>query len=142
MYPKDIGFIMITLGIGPGARVIEAGTGSGGLTTAFAYSVGKEGHIFSYDYREEQQKTAIKNIEKFGLSERVTFNIRNISDGFDETKWTHYSLMYPIPMITLFRLRSALKPGGFFGTILPTMNQVIRLLPELRHNLFFIYRSG
>jgi tRNA (adenine57-N1/adenine58-N1)-methyltransferase len=136
MYPKDIGFIMITLGIGPGAKVIEAGTGSGGLTTAFSYAVGKDGHIFSYDYREEQQKTAIKNIEKFGLSESVTFKIRDISDGFDETNVDALFLDVPNPYDYLIQVKSALKPGGFFGTILPTMNQVIRLLPELRHNLF------
>ena len=36
IYPKDIGYIMVRLGIGPGIKVLEAGTGSGALTTAFA----------------------------------------------------------------------------------------------------------
>ena len=36
LYPKDIGFILLTTGIGPGSRVIEAGTGSGAMTTALA----------------------------------------------------------------------------------------------------------
>ena len=36
LYPKDIGFILLSLGIGPGYRIIEAGTGSGALTSAFA----------------------------------------------------------------------------------------------------------
>jgi tRNA A58 N-methylase Trm61 len=40
LYPKDIGYILITLGIGPGCRVIEAGTGSGGLTQALAFMWG------------------------------------------------------------------------------------------------------
>ena len=136
MYPKDIGFIMITLGVGPGARVIEAGTGSGGLTTAFAYSVGTNGKVFSYDYREDQQKTAIKNIERFGLADRVTFVIRNISEGFDETGVDALFLDVPNPYDYLDQVKTSLKPGGFFGTILPTMNQVVRLLPELRHHYF------
>jgi len=34
MYSKDIGYILIRMGIGPGIKVIEAGTGSGALTTA------------------------------------------------------------------------------------------------------------
>jgi tRNA (adenine57-N1/adenine58-N1)-methyltransferase catalytic subunit len=136
MYPKDIGFILLTLGVGPGTKVLEAGTGSGGLTTALAYSVGNEGHVLSYDKREEQQKTAIKNIEKFGLAKRVTFKIRDIADGFDEVGVDALFLDVPNPYDYLVQVKNALKPGGFFGTILPTTNQVIRLLPELRRNLF------
>ena len=136
MYPKDIGFILLTLGVGPGTKVLEAGTGSGGLTTALTYSVGNEGHVFSYDKREEQQKTAIKNIEKFGLAKRVTFKIRDIADGFDEVGVDALFLDVPNPYDYLVQVKTALKPGGFFGTILPTTNQVIRLLPELRRNFF------
>jgi tRNA (adenine57-N1/adenine58-N1)-methyltransferase len=136
MYPKDIGFILITLGIGPGSVVIEAGTGSGGLTTAFAYAVGREGQVFSYDVKIEQQKTAIKNLEKFGLAERVTFKIRDIIEGFDESGVDAIFLDVPNPYDYLEQVKTALKPGGFFGTILPTANQVIRLLPDLRRNFF------
>ena len=39
VYPKDIGFILVMLGIGPGSIVVEAGTGSGALTTALAWAV-------------------------------------------------------------------------------------------------------
>ena len=45
LYPKDIGFILVTMGVGPGKKVIEAGTGSGSMTIATAYAVGAEGHI-------------------------------------------------------------------------------------------------
>jgi len=136
MYPKDIGFILITMGVGPGSTVVEAGTGSGGLTTAFAYSVGPEGHIYSYDAKIEQQKTAIKNLEKFGLASRVTFINRDIAEGFDEVGVDALFLDVPNPYDYLDQVKSALKPGGFFGTILPTTNQIIRLLPELRKNYF------
>ena len=39
LYPKDIGYILVTMGIGPGHHVIEAGTGSGAMATALAYTV-------------------------------------------------------------------------------------------------------
>ena len=42
MYPKDIGFVLVTLGIGPGVHVLEAGTGSGALTIALAWAVGPQ----------------------------------------------------------------------------------------------------
>ena len=45
IYPKDIGFIMIRMNIGPGAHIIEAGTGSGALTTAMAWAVGEQGRV-------------------------------------------------------------------------------------------------
>src|SRR4030095_8959213 len=40
LYPKDIGFILVTIGIGPGHKVMEAGTGSGSETTALSYAFG------------------------------------------------------------------------------------------------------
>ena len=56
MYPKDIGYIVMVMGIGPGVRVLEAGTGSGALTTALAYLVGDSGKVISYERREQMQK--------------------------------------------------------------------------------------
>ncbi len=104
MYPKDIGFILITMGIGPGATVLEAGTGSGALTTALAWSVGDTGKIYSYETRQEMQNLARKNLEKVGLSNRVIFKTRDIVEGFDEEVPTHYSLIFPMLMIILGRL--------------------------------------
>jgi tRNA (adenine57-N1/adenine58-N1)-methyltransferase len=49
LYPKDIGFILLTMGIGPGIHVIEAGTGSGALTTALAWAVGPQGQVTTYE---------------------------------------------------------------------------------------------
>src|SRR6266545_3352012 len=45
LYPKDIGFIFVMMGVGPGQKVIEAGTGSGSMTTALAYAVGPEARV-------------------------------------------------------------------------------------------------
>lgn len=131
IYPKDIGYILITMGIGPGTTVLEAGTGSGALTVALSWSVGPQGHVFSYDVRPEMQNLARKNIERLGMSDRVTFKMRDISQGFDETGVDSLFLDVPNPYDYLGQARAALKPGGHFGTILPTTNQVIRLLDDL-----------
>jgi tRNA (adenine57-N1/adenine58-N1)-methyltransferase len=136
LYPKEIGFILVTMGIGPGQHVVEAGTGSGALTTAFAYAVGNEGHVITYEARPEMQAVAISNLERLELSNRVTFKLRNIEEGFDETGEDALFLDVPNPYDFMPQVRKALKPGGFFGSILPTTNQVSRLLVELRRNNF------
>ena len=53
IFPKDSGYIIMKLGVRPGSRVLEAGTGSGGLTLAFATMVGDSGRVYSYDVRED-----------------------------------------------------------------------------------------
>lgn len=131
LYPKDIGFILITLGIGPGARVIEAGTGSGALTTALAWAVGPQGQVISYETRQEMQNLARKNLEKVGLAERVDFRLKDIAAGFDEQGVDALFLDVPNSYDYLSQVHAALKPGGHFGSILPTTNQVIKLLTAL-----------
>jgi len=139
MYPKDIGFVLVSLGIGPGMRVIEAGTGSGALTTALAWAVGETGHVASYEIRPEFQNLARKNLERLGLSERVTFHVQDIEAGFREEGSDSLFLDVPNPYDYIPQVRKALKPGGFFGCILPTMNQVARLLPMLHlHQFAFV----
>lgn len=136
LYPKDIGFILLTMGIGPGVRVIEAGTGSGALTTALAWAVGPQGQVFSYETRPEMQNLARKNLERVGLSERVVFKLQDITAGFDETGVDALFLDVPNSYDFLQQAKAALKPGGYFGSILPTTNQVVRLLAALYQNNF------
>jgi tRNA (adenine57-N1/adenine58-N1)-methyltransferase catalytic subunit len=136
LYPKDIGLILLTMGIGPGTKVIEAGTGSGGLTTALAYSVGDTGRVFSYEVKEVHQAKARKNIERIGLSNRVDFKIRDIGNGFDEKNMDAIFLDVANSYEYISQVKAALKPGGYFGSILPTTNQVIKLLVSLRREEF------
>ena len=70
MYPKEIGYLMMKLGIGPGSTVIESGTGSGGLTTALAWFVGDTGKVITYERRADFFKLAGKNLERVGLTDR------------------------------------------------------------------------
>jgi tRNA (adenine57-N1/adenine58-N1)-methyltransferase len=65
VYPKDIGAILVEADIFPGARVLEAGTGSGSLTLALCRATGPGGRVVSYDVRPEFQAKAARNIEAF-----------------------------------------------------------------------------
>ncbi len=136
MYPKEIGFILVSMDIGPGRRVVEAGSGSGAFTTALAFAVGPQGKVYSYERRPEMQNLAAKNVARLGLEERVTFKLRDIGEGFDETDVDALFLDVPNPEDYVLQARQALKSGGFFGSILPTTNQVSRLLIALRQANF------
>ena len=132
LYPKDIGFIFVTMGIGPGQKVMEAGTGSGSMTTALAFAVGSQGHIISYEVKPDVQNLARKNLTRFGLDSRVDFKLRDIQDGFDETDSDSFFLDVPNPYDYLRQVREALKPGGFLCILVPTTNQVEKTLLALR----------
>jgi tRNA (adenine57-N1/adenine58-N1)-methyltransferase catalytic subunit len=136
LYPKDIGFILVTMGIGPGKRVIEAGTGSGSMTIALAHAIGAEGKVISYEIRPDMQNLAKKNLERVGFAERVDFKLRDIAEGLDETDADAFFLDLPNPYDYIPQVRAALKPGGFFCSLLPTVNQVEQLLIALRRERF------
>ncbi len=134
IYPKDSGFILMKLSVQPGQTVLEAGTGSGGMTTILARTVGPSGRVISYDVREDMQRTARRNLERMGLADRVTFKLRDIAFGFDETEADAFFLDVPNPWDYTAQVRQALKGGGFFGSIVPTANQVSTLLIALHRD--------
>jgi tRNA (adenine57-N1/adenine58-N1)-methyltransferase len=136
MYPKDIGYILVYMDIGPGKHVLEAGTGSGSFTTALAVAVGPQGRVSTYEARPEFQHLAHKNLDRLGLADRVDFKLRDIVEGFDERNIDAVFLDLPNPQDYLLQAREALKPGGFLGSILPTTNQVSTLLIALRRSNF------
>lgn len=136
IYPKDIGFTLITMGIGPGSQVIEAGTGSGAMTTALAYAVGSQGHVTTYEVRQEMQQLAQKNLSRLGLQDRVTFVLRDIGEGFSEQGVEALFMDIPHPEHYMSQVRTSLMPGGFFGCIVPTVNQISRLLYALEREDF------
>jgi tRNA (adenine57-N1/adenine58-N1)-methyltransferase len=136
MYPKDIGFILTNMSVGPGQRILEAGTGSGSMTVAMAHLVGPQGKVVTYEIRPEFQKLARKNLERLGLEARVEFKLGDIADGFVEKNMDAMFLDVANPWDYIPQVREALKPGGFFCSLLPTFNQVEQLLVALRRNHF------
>jgi tRNA (adenine57-N1/adenine58-N1)-methyltransferase catalytic subunit len=136
LYPKDIGYILIQMGIAPGQTVMEAGTGSGGMTVALAAAVGAQGQVISYELKTDVQNLARKNLERVGLASRVTFKLRDIQEGFDETDADAFFLDVQKPYDYIPQVRRALKSGGFFSTLIPTFNQVEKTLIALRNNQF------
>jgi tRNA (adenine57-N1/adenine58-N1)-methyltransferase len=136
MYPKDIGYILTRLSVGPGQTVLDAGTGSGSMAVALAYAVGPQGRVVTFEKREEFQKLARKNLERLGLDGRVEFRLQDIAEGLDVTDADAFFLDVSNPWDYIAPVRAALKPGGFFASLLPTFNQVALLLHALRRENF------
>lgn len=136
MYPKEIGYLMMKLGIGPGSTVIESGTGSGGLTTALAWFVGDTGKVITYERRADFYKLAGKNLERVGLAARVEQVNRNIEDGFLHSGADALFLDVRTPWEYLGAIPGAVIPGAMCGFLLPTVNQVSDLLRGLEAGPF------
>lgn len=132
MYPKDIAYALLKLGIGPGVRVIEAGTGSGGLTTALAAYVRPTGRAYSYEVRDDMQSRARKNLERIGLDAWVDFKVRDIAEGFEETGVDAVFLDVREPEDYMPQAWAALRWGGAFGSLVPTTNQVSEVLAAMQ----------
>ncbi len=131
MYPKDIGYVLLKMNVKPGSRVVEAGTGSGGLTLALARAVMPTGRVYSYEVRPDVLRLAAKNLDKLGLLPFVELKERDIEEGFDEVDADALFLDLRTPWLYLAQARAALKSGGFFGALLPTANQVVQLIGAL-----------
>ncbi|MDC0335311.1 tRNA (adenine-N1)-methyltransferase [Pseudodesulfovibrio sp.] len=136
MYPKEIGYLLMKLGIGPGSTVIESGTGSGGLTTALAWFVGDTGKVITYERRADFFKLAGKNLERVGLDHRVEQVNQNIEDGFLHSGADALFLDVRTPWEYLESIPSAVIPGAMCGFLLPTVNQVSELLRGLEDGPF------
>ena len=138
VYPKDLGAIIIQGDIFPGARVIEAGTGSGAATIALSRIVGPDGRIFSYDVRQDMINQAKENIESIrpGFS-NITMKLSDVNSGFDEEDVDRVFLDLPEPWVIVPFAEAALVNGGILISFLPTILQVHKFSTALtEHGLF------
>ena len=136
LYPKDISYILLQLGIGPGSSVVEAGTGSGALTMALANVVRPDGKVYSYDISERHQKTAAKNIERSGLMPYVDLDILDITEGIPHEDVDAIILDMATPWLVIEHAWKALAGSGVFMSFSPTIEQVMKVTEELGNHPF------
>lgn len=134
VYPKDLGPIVTYADVHPGARVLEAGTGSGALTIALCRAVGAEGRVVSYEIREEHLAQAIANVEGFfgkvpDALELRAGDVTEVGEGSD--RFDRCVLDLPEPWAPLSALHTALEPGAVLCAYLPTTIQVQQLVLAL-----------
>ncbi|MCK5592827.1 tRNA (adenine-N1)-methyltransferase, partial [Candidatus Bathyarchaeota archaeon] len=135
-YPKDIALIIMFSGAGPGSRIVEAGTGTGALTTALAFYVKPEGRVYSYEVRQEFMETASKNLERAGVSEYVELKNKDVTEGIDEQDVDAVILDLATPWLVISHAYSALKGSGTLVSFSPTIDQVVKTVEALKENGF------
>ena len=138
IYPKDIGAILVLADIFPGARVVEAGFGSGALTLALLRAVGEPGSVTSYELRSGQSEKALKNIEPLlPKNHCLTIKEGDIYQGIEERDVDRLVLDVPEPWHVAPAASEALVPGGVFLSFVPTVLQVHRLVQALNAELSY-----
>jgi tRNA (adenine57-N1/adenine58-N1)-methyltransferase len=131
-YPKDIALIVMFAGIGPGSRVVEAGTGAGALTTALAHYVNPNGRVYTYEVRPEFADIAKRNLQRANLAEYVEFKNKDITQAIDETDVDAVVLDLATPWLVVPRVVSALKGSGTLVSFSPTIDQVVKTVEALQ----------
>jgi tRNA (adenine57-N1/adenine58-N1)-methyltransferase catalytic subunit len=139
VYPKDLGPILTYADVYPGARVLEAGTGSGALTIALCRAVGDAGRVVSYELRSEHLAQAVDNVAAFfgAIPENLALRDGDLADvATTGERFDRAVLDMADPWSTLEALGRVLEPGGAVCAYLPTTPQIQQFVLALRPNGF------
>lgn len=129
IHPKDLATVLVRGDIFPGARVLEAGIGSGSASLMLLRHLGQQGLLVSYEVREQFLDQALQNIEvahsMFGHSgcEHQT-RLADVYEGIEETDLDLILLDVPEPHHVIPHAHNALRAGGILLAWLPTVTQV------------------
>lgn len=133
IYPKDLGVMLQYADIYPGAKVVEAGLGSGALATTLLRMVGPEGTVISYEVRRDFIENAKKNMLNF-LGETPNHIVREASiyEQFEEEHVDRVLLDLPEPWRVTHLAAPKLRTGGIICSYSPTVFQVKSFVESLR----------
>ncbi|HEU4423102.1 MAG TPA: tRNA (adenine-N1)-methyltransferase [Pilimelia sp.] len=133
IYPKDAAQIVAMGDVFPGARVLEAGAGSGALTCWLLRAVGPTGELHSYEVREDFAAIARRNVEAFfgGPHPAWRLHVGDVTQS-TETGFDRIVLDMLTPWEALELVQRALLPGGVFIGYVATTPQLSELVEALR----------
>jgi len=136
IYPKDAAQIVMWGDIFPGARVLEAGAGSGALTCSLLRAVGERGKVISYEVRQDHAEHAVRNVEHFFGERPANWTLRvgdlneYPTDGGGEVDRVVLDMLAPWEVLDT--VAGALVPGGVLVVYVATTTQLSRVTEALR----------
>src|SRR5215467_6098076 len=142
LYPKDLALIPMWADVYPGARVFEAGTGSGALTMALLRAAGPRGLVVTYEAREDFARTAMTNIERYmGPVPNLIPLRRNVYEGIDllddRVPFDRLVLDLPEPWQVVQHAAEVLRSGGIYLSFVTTIPQVVQTVDALERAAVF-----
>jgi tRNA (adenine57-N1/adenine58-N1)-methyltransferase catalytic subunit len=135
VYPKDAAQIVHEGDIFPGARVLEAGAGSGALTLSLLRAVGPGGRVISYDVRADHAEHARRNVETFfgGVPDNWQLVISDLVDSdLPDGSVDRVVLDMLAPWDVLDRVSRAVVAGGVLMIYVATVTQLSKTVEALR----------
>jgi tRNA (adenine57-N1/adenine58-N1)-methyltransferase catalytic subunit len=139
VYPKDAAEVVAFGDIFPGARVVEAGAGSGALTCSLLRAVGEGGLVSSYERRADFAAVAQANVERFfgGPHPAWRLTVGDLAGSLVDQEVDRVVLDMLAPWEELDAVSAALLPGGVIVCYVATTTQLARTVEALRtHGTF------
>ena len=139
VYPKDSAMIVGFADIYPGARVLEAGVGSGALTLSLLRAVGANGHVHSVERREEFAENAKSNIENYfgGAPANWSLDIGSVQEKEFSEDFDRVILDMLAPWECVEFSAKVLRPGGVFMAYVATTTQLSATAEALKSDGHF-----
>lgn len=139
LYPKDIGMLLVWADLFPGARVLEAGAGSGALALAILRAIGADGRLTTYDIRPEMIERARQNVSAYlGPTPHWSLHLRDIYEGIEDGPFDRIVLDVPEPGRAAAQAAESLVPGGIICSFVPNVPQVQASVEAYRRTKSFI----
>lgn len=138
IYPKDAAQILAQADIFPGARVIEAGVGSGALSMWLLRAIGERGHLFSFERRDEFAQIAEGNVSAYvgARPENWTITLGDLQDALPEVVPSGTADRAVLDMLAPWEcldvVAEALTPGGVLLVYVATATQLSRVAEAIR----------
>jgi tRNA (adenine57-N1/adenine58-N1)-methyltransferase catalytic subunit len=135
IYPKDAAQILMWGDVFPGARVLEAGAGSGALTCSLLQAVGPQGRVLSYEIRADHAEHAERNVRQFfgDSPPNWTLKVADLHTHDGEAEPVDRAVLDMLaPWEHLETVAKALIPGGVLVGYVATTTQLSRLVEDLR----------
>ena len=136
IYPKDSAQILMMGDIHPGARVLEAGAGSGALTCSLLRAVGPTGAVISYERRTEFAEVARENVGRFFGAVPPNWDLREgdlveVADAAEpDVDRVVLDMLEPWQMLPA--ISAVLRPGGVLVGYVATVTQLSTLVEAIR----------